>query len=203
MKKLYVFDLDGVIIDSLPNMKISWGVVQLNHKIDVPFEEYAKHIGKPFFDILTEIGITEDQTSIKATYDKSSSQGIDEVKIYPGAIDTLNTLKERGCKIAICTSKDGTRVREILKGLRDNGKLLPEFDFVCSPKSGLRGKPSPDQLLNTIAFCNEDPKDTIYIGDMISDYECALRAGVDFIHANYGYGQVKCEHSVDQIDKLI
>ena len=198
MKKLYVFDLDGVIIDSLPNMKLSWGDVQLNHNVDVPFEEYAKHIGKPFYDILKEIGVTENLENIKATYDQSSSKRVDQVQLYPGAIDTLNTLKERGCKIAICTSKDGTRVREILKKLE-----LPEFDHVCSPKQGLRGKPSPDQLLNTIAFCNEDPKDTVYIGDMISDYECALRAGVDFIHANYGYGQVKCEHSVDQIDNLI
>ena len=48
-----------------------------------------------------------------------------------------------------------------------------------------------------MAFCNVDPIDTVYIGDMQSDYECAQRAGVDFIHANYGYGQVKCEVSVD------
>jgi phosphoglycolate phosphatase-like HAD superfamily hydrolase len=84
-----------------------------------------------------------------------------------------------------------------------DGEKLPDFDWVCAPKQGLRGKPSPDQLLYTMAFCNVDPIDTVYIGDMQSDYECAQRAGVDFIHANYGYGQVKCEVSVDQISQVI
>ena len=36
-----------------------------------------------------------------------------------------------------------------------------------------------------------------------SDYETAQRAGVDFIHANYGYGQVKCEVSVNQIEQIL
>lgn len=203
MKKLYAFDLDGVIIDSLPNMEIAWGVVQLNHNIEVPFSEYAKQIGKPFFDILDELGIVEDQQQIKKTYDEASTMSLDNVKIYPGVIETLNALKEAGCKVAICTSKDMTRVKHVLASLIMDGEKLPEFDHVCAPKAGLRGKPSPDQLLYTMAFCNVDPIDTVYIGDMQSDYECAQRAGVDFIHANYGYGQVKCEVSVDQISQVI
>ena len=197
MKKLYVFDLDGVLIDSLPNMKNSWGIVRLKHKIDVPFSEYEKHIGKPFGDILTAIGIHESHSSIKLTYDEASIQG-DEVKIYSDVIETLKELKRQGCKIAICTSKDIKRVNHVIEHLK-----LPKFDWICAPKKGLRGKPSPDQLLNTIAFCNEDPKDTVYIGDMQSDYETAQRAGVDFIHANYGYGQVTCEHSVNQIKQIL
>lgn len=198
MKKLYVFDLDGVLIDSLPNMKLSWGIVQLNHRIEIQFEEYAKHIGKPFNDILEEIGIHHDHASIKKTYDEMSNTMLEKIEIYPKTFEVLKELKNRGCKIAICTSKDGVRAKAVLESLG-----FPEFDFICSPKKGLRGKPSPDQLLNTIAFCNIDPKDTVYIGDMQSDYECALRAGVDFIHANYGYGQVKCEVSVNQIEQLL
>jgi|TARA_B100002019_G_scaffold291397_1_gene311489 phosphoglycolate phosphatase-like HAD superfamily hydrolase len=202
MKKLYVFDLDGVLIDSLPNMEMSWGVVKLHHNIDVPFSEYAKHIGKPFYDILTEIGIHEDQERIKLTYDEASIQGT-EIKIYPGVIETLEELKSKGCKIAICTSKDIKRVHHVIASLILDGKKMPKFDWVCAPKQGLRGKPAPDQLLNTIAFCNEDPHDTYYIGDMESDMFCANRAGVDFIHANYGYGQVKCELSVNQIEQIL
>jgi beta-phosphoglucomutase-like phosphatase (HAD superfamily) len=101
MKKLYVFDLDGVLIDSLPNMKMSWGIVQLKHKIDIPFSEYEKHIGKPFEDILTAIGIDENHSSIKLTYDEASIQG-DEVKIYPGVIKTLKELKKQGSKCKLC-----------------------------------------------------------------------------------------------------
>ena len=112
-------------------------------------------------------------------------------------------VKEKGYKIAICTSKDIVRVKKVIASLILDGKKFPEFDYVCSPKQGLRGKPAPDQLLNTMAFCNVDPHETYYVGDMQSDMFCANRAGVDFIHAKYGYGEVECEVSLESIKNLI
>ena len=203
MKKLFVFDLDGVLIDSLSNMEMSWNCVQKTHKIEIPFSEYKKQIGKPFFDILTELGITKNQKNIKKTYDEASNMGLDEVKLYPNTIETLKKIKSKGYKIAICTSKDFERVKKVIASLILDGHDFPSFDYVCSPKKGLRGKPAPDQLLNTIAHCNVDPHETIYVGDMESDMYCANRAGVDFIHAEYGYGEVECEVSLKSIKNLI
>ena len=40
MSKLFVFDLDGVLIDSLPNMEHAWTSVRVKHEINVPFEDY-------------------------------------------------------------------------------------------------------------------------------------------------------------------
>mgnify|MGYP000400629060 CR=1 FL=1 len=54
MKTLYIFDLDGVLIDSKENMEKSFN--SLNTGRD--FKDYFKLIGKPFKDILTEIGIS-------------------------------------------------------------------------------------------------------------------------------------------------
>ena len=56
MKKLYMFDLDGVLIDSKKNMNMSWDIVKLEHKVEPTFEDYFKHVGKPFKTILTDIG---------------------------------------------------------------------------------------------------------------------------------------------------
>tara|TARA_B100001939_G_C16947545_1_gene620944 strand:+ start:18311 stop:18928 length:618 start_codon:yes stop_codon:yes gene_type:complete len=203
MKKLYIFDLDGVLIDSIKNMEMSWNIVKLHHNIEVSFDEYKRHIGKPFFDILKELDITESHHKIKDTYDEASNMMIDEVEIYEGAIETLEKIKEAGSKIAICTSKDMVRVEKVIASLILKGKKFPKFDYVCAPKKGLRGKPAPDQLLYTMAFCNVDPHDAIYVGDMPSDLYCANRAGVDFIYAKYGYGEVECEVSVDQISQVI
>ena len=203
MKKLIVFDLDGVLIDSIANMEMSWNCVQENHKIEIPFSEYKKQIGKPFFDILNELGITENQKNIKKTYDEASNMGLDEVTLYPNTLETLKKIKSKGYMIAICTSKDYERVKMVISSLILDGNKFPAFDYVCSPKKGLRGKPAPDQLLNTIAHCNVDPHETIYVGDMESDMYCANRAGVDFIHAEYGYGEVECEVSLKSIKNLI
>ena len=158
MKKLYVFDLDGVLIDSKANMELAF------NKLDTgkPFEDttntfpsYFKHIGKPFKDILTEMGILTDQEA-------------------------------EGKKLAVVTSKSELRAHAIL------AELNVKFEIICCPTEGLRGKPSPDQLLYTLAYCNTDPSDAVYVGDMQVDMDCATRAGVDFIYAEYGYGDIEC-----------
>ena len=193
--KAYIFDLDGVLIDSKKMMSHAWTKCQLEHNLDQPFSEYFKHIGKPFRDIMKELGI-KNSDAVKNTYDKASMQLMDEFLVfYPGVEDTLNKLK-KGYKIAVVTSKTAERTKVILE------KLDVEFDYIVSPKKGLRGKPAPDQILWCLAMINTDPKDAIYVGDMQVDYDASQRAGTGFIHASYGYGNVECELSVDQIDQL-
>ena len=193
--KAYIFDLDGVLIDSKKMMSHAWIKCQLEHNLDQPFSEYFKHIGKPFRDIMKELGI-KNSDAVKNTYDKASMQLMDEFLVfYPGVEDTLNKLK-KGYKIAVVTSKTAERTKVILE------KLDVEFDYIVSPKKGLRGKPAPDQILWCLAMINTDPKDAIYVGDMQVDYDASQRAGTGFIHATYGYGNVECELSVDQIDQL-
>lgn len=193
--KAYIFDLDGVLIDSEKMMNHAWTICQLEHNLDQPFSEYFKHIGKPFKDIMKALGV-ENADAVKNTYDKASMQLMDEFLVfYPGVEDTLKKLK-KGYKIAVVTSKTAERTKAILE------KLDVEFDYIVSPKKGLRGKPAPDQILWCLAMINTDPKDAIYVGDMQVDYDASQRAGTGFIHATYGYGNVECELSVNQIDQL-
>ncbi len=193
--KAYIFDLDGVLIDSEKMMNHAWTICQLEHNLDQPFSEYFKHIGKPFKDIMKELNV-ENASQVKSTYDKASLDLMDEFLVfYPEVENTLKKLKQ-GYKIAVVTSKTAERTRVILD------KLDVEFDYVVSPKSGLRGKPAPDQILFCLAMLNVDPKDAVYVGDMQVDYDASRRAGTSFIHATYGYGNVECELSVNQIDQL-
>jgi len=197
VKKAYIFDLDGVLIDSKHMMEQSWNICELEHKLTQSFEEYFRHIGMPFRDILKVIGIDDNHDAIKHTYDKASIELMEYcLEFYPGVEDTLRELKKHA-KLGVVTSKTAERTRLILD------KLDIEFDYVVSPKTGLRGKPAPDQIMFCLAMLNVDPQDAVYVGDMQVDYWAAERAGIDFIHATYGYGNVKCEHSVDQIKQLI
>ena len=54
-KKLFVFDLDGVLIDSKPNMKFAWNMVRKKFNIKTQFDQYFQHIGIPFSDILSKL----------------------------------------------------------------------------------------------------------------------------------------------------
>jgi len=189
----FIFDLDGVLIDSEHMMNQAWDLCMLEHKLEQPFSEYFKHIGKPFRDIMKELNI-EDVEAVKHTYDKASIELMEHcLEFYPNVEDTLKKLKKKH-KIAVVTSKTIERTKLILE------HLDVEFDCVVSPKTGLRGKPAPDQILFCLAMTQTDPKDAVYIGDMQVDYEAATRAGIEFIHASYGYG--KCDHSVKSIENL-
>ena len=58
----------------------------------------------------------------------------------------------------------------------------------------LCGKPAPGQLLESMAHLNVDPKDSLFVGDAEVDAMAALRAGVNYCHANWGYGETKLDH---------
>jgi len=190
--KTYIFDLDGVIIDSKHMMEQSWNTCMLEHKLTQTFDDYFKQIGKPFRDIMKELNV-ENVEAVKHTYDKASLKLMNSLEFYDGVEDTLKEIKKNS-KIAVVTSKTAERTNVILE------HLDVEFNYVVSPKKGLRGKPAPDQILFCLAMTHTDPKDAVYIGDMQVDYEAATRAGIDFIHASYGYG--KCDHSVKSIENL-
>lgn len=185
--KLVLFDLDGVIIDSKRNMELSWLAVQTVFELNVPFENYFKLIGRPFNDIMAELDLSALADRIKRVYDVSSSCRIDLIDFYDNCPEVIKKIKENGLRIGIVTSKDEARTLEILK------KLDILFDVVECPDGNGRGKPNPDPLFRAMLKCQRDPSETVYVGDMDVDMECAKRAGVDYIHADWGYGNCMAE----------
>ena len=72
-KKLIIFDLDGVLINSLGNMKKSWDSAVKNLAIEKDFKKYQAHIGKPFKDILSSLRIRKKyHNSIEKEFKKNS-----------------------------------------------------------------------------------------------------------------------------------
>lgn len=195
MKELIVFDLDGVLVDSKRNMEVSWNAVMERNAVRVPFENYFKHIGKPFEDIMEELDLSSNTNNIKKTYDLTSKSNIDMVKPFNGICDTITSLQARA-KTAVVTSKSLDRTNEILK-------LFPKFDYVCAPTKGLRGKPYGDQLQFAISMCKSTPEKSVYIGDMLVDKQCAENCGVDFIYAEWGYGDIECKNTITNHKELL
>ncbi|MBT3878791.1 MAG: HAD family hydrolase [Candidatus Scalindua sp.] len=191
--KLILFDLDGVLIDSKKNMELSWSSVEATFELSVPFEDYFKLIGRPFDDIMDELGLSDQADQIKSVYDVASSCRLDLIDTYENCLDVVERIKKMGLRIGIVTSKDKTRTLEIIK--RYN--LL--FDVVECPEAKERGKPNPDPLFRAMLKCQRDPSETLYIGDMDVDMEAARRAGIDYIHADWGYGNC----GIDVIRALI
>ena len=196
--KLIVFDLDGVLINSQENMKIAWLKVSKTLNLKIPFSEYKKHIGLPFYDILDKIcpKNKKDYIQIKKIYDKTSLENINKIKFYKYSISTLKFIQAKGIKISIFTSKDKKRTLSILS------KTNILINSINTPNKKLRGKPHGDQLLNAIAVANVDRSETLFIGDSRYDKMASKKAGVKFIYANYGYGNLENQIKINSIQDI-
>lgn len=186
---LICFDLDGVLIDSLPAMESAWSRASAEFGISVPFEDYAKYIGFPFKAILQRLQIAEELwDKLDESYNRYAIERQGDIHVYPDIVDSLLRLSEAGIKLAIATSKGRQRTKAIV----DEKFGGVPFSMVVTPEDvkPQRGKPNPDQLLQAALAAGVDPSNSLYVGDMEVDKIAAKRAGFQFIHAGWGYGSI-------------
>ena len=94
-EKLIIFDLDGVLLNSLPNMKYALANTESHIKQKLSFEKYKKYIGLPFEKILKELNIVGDYKKIKHLYSAYSLKKISKLKIDNKKLQILKKLKKK------------------------------------------------------------------------------------------------------------
>jgi len=183
-KKLIIFDVDGVLFDSKKNMSNSWKKVKKKFKLKKSFNSYFSYVGLPFSKILFNLRIKDNLREIERLYKNESLKLLNQITLYPNVKETITNLR-KNYKLAIVTSKDITRTKILLK------KNKIPIQVVISPNKTLRGKPHADPILKAIKKSKVKKNDSIYIGDTMIDYKCAINSGIRYIHAKYGYSQVR------------
>lgn len=99
-----------------------------------------------------------------------------ETTLFPGAVELLHGLKERGVKLGIVSTKRSDTLEVIL----ENHGVRKDLEFVIGSDRVKKHKPDPEGL-NVAAGLLEVPKDEIlFCGDTIMDAGAAKNAGVDF-----------------------
>ena len=181
-KKNIIFDLDGVLIDSLENMKTSWNATNKKYKLNISFKKYYDCIGKPFIEILKSLGVEKKKINlVEKEFQSKSLENIKKIRPYPNVKKVLKYLKKKRYFIGVLTSKDKFRTKKILK------ILDIKFDIIQCPEEKYKGKPYPDLINKVLKNKNLNKNECVYIGDAIYDRTMCQKAKVDFIFAKYGY----------------
>lgn len=198
-KTIFLFDLDGVIIDSKKNMKISWDFVKNKYNLKAKFNNYFRLIGKDFKIILKELNISKNFEKIEKDYIKQSKKNFNKIKLFPYVRSLLSFLKKKNVIVGIVTSKDFSRTKLILK------KFSLKFNVIKCSSNKYPSKPNPNKIFVILKKFNKKNKEAVYIGDMNVDKITATNAKITYIHANYGYSnkKVSTKYKINNLSEII
>lgn len=190
--KVYIFDLDGVLINSIPNMNYAFRNACKDFNKKLNFSDYKKFLGLPFEEIMKNIKFDGNIEKFKKKYNKYSIEKIDKLKINSKLLKELIKLKNFFF-LTIFTSKDRARTNKIIKKY----KL---FDFIVSSDDVSKGKPHPEGI-NIIKKKFKHSTEFVFFGDSKYDYFASLKAKVKYVHVSWGYEKLE-NHKNQKINKI-
>ena len=179
--KLYLFDLDGTLLDSDQMLVETFHYLYKVYKPKDFVVDETKIItfsGPPIKETLKKEFPELDQEMMLNVWRKESIKNYPIfTKLFPGALEILSTLVDKGYKVAIVTNKHREAANEAFHIF---GIDKIDVFTVCGDEA-VRQKPNPDGLYVAMKnFGIEDKSEVVYVGDSIYDYKTAKNAGIDF-----------------------
>ena len=194
-KRLVLFDLDGTLINSAPDIADAVDVALQKYNFPPAGEERVRSYIGSGVSALIHQAITQ---SLEKKAPKKKHQAVYEFflsyyrsnvfkrsEVYPHTVDILIYLKERGWTVGCVTNKPSIFTNSILI----KSQLKNYFDFVLSADSPEHQKPQPALLLQAMAACKIPPSETLMVGDSVNDMKAAIDAEVKSIAVNFGYNR--------------
>ena len=191
MYKAVIFDLDGTLLDTLPDLKnsINLALSVNGYNISYTYEETMWLIGSGTKMLcrraLKPFDPTDEEVE-KVFLDFSKfykEKQLEETRLYNNVKNVLFALKNEGFKVCVLSNKVESNVLDILD------YYLPDYSFtkVVGQRVGVPIKPDPTSLNLLINELGVDPCEVLYIGDSDVDMMVAKEAKVDFVAVTYGY----------------
>src|ERR1043165_60859 len=187
-----VFDLDGTLIDTAPDLINTLNVVLGRHDLEpIPFQESRAMIGAGVRPLLlrglASKGIRLPPEQVDQLFveflDIYASHIADHSRAFPGLERALDALTAEGCRLAVCTNKLEWLSVKLLKELG----LGSRFVAICGQDTFTMRKPDPEMLRLTIARAGGDTGHAVMVGDSMTDVATARAAGVPVIAVDFGY----------------
>jgi len=193
--RLVVFDLDGTLVDTAPDL-----INALNFVLDreglppVPLQSARNMIGAGARKLI-ERGLELDGRLYSAEemdrltrdfIDYYAAHIADASRPFEGLENALDDLAALGYRFAVCTNK----LEWLSKLLLQQLGLSSRFAAICGADTFGVSKPDPAILRQTIARARGELKSAIMVGDAGPDIGVARRAGVPVIGVEFGYTDV-------------
>ncbi|MDP3525516.1 MAG: HAD family hydrolase [Hoeflea sp.] len=189
---LVIFDLDGTLIDTAPDLMASLNhVMDLNGLSHVAFEDMTWLVGQGAKVMIERAwahhGHPSSPEQLESAFDAflvHYAAGMPGRSLpYPGLMAAMDRLEAAGMKLAVCTNKTEALALRLLDSL----ELTARFAAITGGDTFKVKKPHGDHILGTIAMAGCSPARAVMIGDSINDILAAQNAKVPAIAVPFGY----------------
>ena len=189
-KPIILFDLDGTLIDSAPDLVGTLNIILRRHgRTTLTISDVKKLVGNGARALL-ERGFKE----TGAPAENLDALTVEFIETYvpncavlsrpfSGVIETLDTFANSGYRMAVCTNKPQVPSETILTELG----LMQYFELVVGGDFFPMRKPDPRHLLGALQLMDAPENPAIMVGDSYNDVASARNAGIPVIVVTYGY----------------
>jgi phosphoglycolate phosphatase len=185
---LFVFDLDGTLIDSRLDLALSVNAVRVNFGMPpLDHEVIFSHVGNGAPVLIQRSlgpGVSAEtaEEGLQFFYSYYREHMLDNTLLYPGVRETLDELLAQGKRMAVLTNKPVRFSEGIIDGL----DLSKYFARIYGGNSFDSKKPDPEGLRHLIKEFDVAAQRALMIGDSYVDVQTARNAGVPCCGVTYG-----------------
>ena len=199
-----LFDLDGTLIDTLPDLHAA-ACAMLNDlgRPPLPLESIRAYVGRGIPNLIKRVlanslHVAEDPNppppeavaSYRRHYARENGRN---AKVYPGVLEGLASLRAQGVPLGVVTNKADTFIQPLL----EQTGLSGYFEVLVGGDRLPKVKPDPMPLVWACGRLGVSPAETLFIGDSINDALAARAAGCPVFLLPYGYNEDRDVHELD------
>lgn len=203
-----IFDFDGTLVNTNDVIIEAWQHTYRHYgREEKPVDYITRFFGEPLITTMArEFPEVPPEESAEVYRAHQRAKADELVKLFPDIPRLLKTLKGKGYKMGIVTSRTGESTAFYLKMFG----IGQYFGGIVSCDDTDKHKPDPEPVLLGLAKLNAEPEEAIMIGDSFFDMKCANNAGVMTVLVGWratGNGQTmdgcRVDYTIDEPMDLI
>ncbi|HCF38054.1 MAG TPA: beta-phosphoglucomutase family hydrolase [Thermosipho africanus] len=181
MLKAVIFDMDGVITDTVPIHFKAWKKMFENHGYNFDFQTYKEKVdGKPRLDGISSVATNASSEELITMANEKQGYFLEFVekdppKVFEDTMNLIKILKKNNIKIAVASSSKNT------KFILEKIGILNIFDAVITGYDFKKGKPDPEIFLIASKRLGIPPENCVVIEDAIEGINAGNSAGMKTI----------------------
>lgn len=190
MLKAVLFDMDGVLYDSMPSHARAWQETFLSRDIPCTYEEFYLHEGRPGFSTINLVfqrtfNRDASQEEIQEIYKQKSDlfKQYDKQVVMPGIQELLAKVKACGLQMQIVT---GSGQASLLENLNKHFPGYFTKELMVTAYDVKHGKPHPEPYLQGLKKGGILPHEAIVVENAPMGVESSVAAGIYTVAVNTG-----------------